>query len=190
MYQRCIDQQTRPDMEPGDTTDRGEFFRNLKKKHVAKRYSKDDDNEPEYGFKLCPKHWKDADHQRGPLSVNLRTCIHSEACSISLQSGAGEYYHVALIDIEVLNRCGFLTSAFVAQFQPEPPNQCHFEIVPLDGTVLKWMELGAHLDDPFPPANKLPATPEEKVGAKSAYERYRSYIDIRRWVRHRDGSLH
>lgn len=190
MYQRCIDEQTPPGKQPGDTVDEGEFFRNLRKEHVAKRHQGDDEHQPEYGFKLHKRRWKYWDQQRSGLSVSLRSCIHSEVCSIALQPGGEDYFHVAVIDLGAINACGLLSSSFVARYEPAPPNVCHFVIWPLDGTVLKWMELAELLDDPFPPANRLPATPEEEAGAKSAYERYRSYIDIRCWVRKKDGSLH
>ncbi len=188
MNQRCIDQQTAPDKQPGDTVDEGQFFRNLKKEHVSRRYPGDDEHE--YGFKLAKRHWKYWDQQRLGLSVSLRSCIHSEVCSIALQPGGEDYFHVAVIDLGAINACGLLSSSFVAQYDPAPPNMCHFVIVPFDGTVSKWMELADVLDDPFPPAKKLPGTDEEKARARAAYERYRSYIDIRRWVRKKDGSLH
>ena len=191
MRRRCIEQQTPPEMEPGDTVDHGEFFRNLKKEHVTKRYASDDDQEPTYGFKLHKSHWKYASHQGFGLSVNLRSCIHSEACSIALHPGGERYYHVALVDLHALNQCQFLTSPFVAQYRPieESHNRCHFEIVPLDGTTLKWMELSELLDRPFPPAQKLPATAEDKDSAAREYRKYCSYFEIRRWIRKRDGSL-
>ncbi|HUT11266.1 MAG TPA: hypothetical protein VMY42_12265 [Thermoguttaceae bacterium] len=190
MYQRCIDHQTAPGNQPGDTINEGEFFRNLKKDHVAKCYGGDDEHQPEYGLKLRKRHWQYWGQQRSGLSVNLRSCIHSEVCSIALQSGGEDYFHVAIIDLGAINACGLLSSSFVAQYDPAPPNMCHFVILPLDGTVSKWMELAEVLDTPFPPANKLPATSDEKARARLAFDQYRSYIDVRRWVRKTDGSLH
>lgn len=179
-------------MQEGDTTDVGRFFRNLKKEHVAKRYPGDDDQSPVYGFKLHKKHWKYADYQQGPLSVNLLSCIHTAECSIAIHPTPDDYYHVAIIDLEALNRLECLTSKFVAQYKParEFKNLCHFEILPTDGTVLKWMELGILLDEPFPPASKLPTTPSDCRQAKDEYEKYRSIFEIKRWVRCGDGTLH
>jgi hypothetical protein len=190
MNQRCIENQTPPDLKPGATVDYGEFFRNLKDEHVVKRYGNDDNESPLYGFKLSTKHWKYADKQAGGLSVNLRSCIHSEVCSIALHPGSEDYFHVALIDLKAMNDCGLLASPLVAQYSPieETHNRCHFEIVPLDGTVLKWMELRVFLDSPFPQV-KVPSTSEEKGRATAAYTAYRSYCDIRRWVRRKDGTL-
>lgn len=176
-------------MERGDTIDHGEFFRNLKKEHVAKRYQGDDDHRPEYGFKLRKRHWKYWDQHRSGLSVNLQSCIHSEVCSIVLHSEADDYFHVARIDLGAINRCPSLSSSFVAQYDPAPPNKCHFVILAFEGTVSKWMELADLLDDPFPPAKKLPTTPGETATARSAHENYRSYIDIRFSVRKANGSL-
>ena len=184
MNQRCIDQQTPPQMEMGQVVTEGEFFRNLKKEHVAKRYEGDDDDTPVFGFKLTTNHWKSADRQPGGLSVNLRSCIHSEVCSIAVHPDRESYFHVALIDLDALNRSGLLTSLLVAQYSPdeETQNRCHFEIVSLDGTVLKWMELRVSLDSAFPQA-KVPSTNEAKSMAAAAYSQFRSYCNIRPWVR-------
>lgn len=135
MYQRCIDQQTPPKMALGHIIYQGAFFRNLKDEHISKRYDGDDNDNPTYGFKINTKHWKYADRQRGPLSVNLVSCIHSKVCSIALHQGQGgeEYYHVAKIDLKALNEMEcFRNSPLCAQYQPieEIPNRCHFEILP------------------------------------------------------------
>lgn len=186
MSQQCIDQQIAPDMEPGDTLEHGQFFRNLKKKHVAKRYAGDDDGHPEYGFKFTKPHWIYADRQPGQLSVNLRSCMRSEVCSIALHPGGENYFHVAVIDLATLNQS--LDSSFVAQYSPLCDNACHFEIMPLDGTVSKWMELGELFDRPFPPG-KMPNSKQDKAKAAKEYAEYRAYCDIQRWVRRKDGSL-
>lgn len=190
MNQRCIEQQTPPEIVPGDVVSEGEFFRNLKKEHVTKRYEEDDNENPVYGFKLHKKHWRYADRQGQGLSVNLQSCIHSEGCSIALHPDGENYFHVAVLDVKAINACGLLTSPLVAQYSPavKTQNRCHFDIVPSDGTALKWMELGVLLDDPFPPA-KLPSTKDEKIRAATAYAQYRSYCDIHRWVRREDGKL-
>jgi hypothetical protein len=189
MRQKCIDQMTPPVIQPGDTIDHGEFFRNLRKEHVAKRYDDGDEDRPEYGYKLHKGQWGYWDRQHSGLSANLRSCIHSEVCSIALHPDPDNYFHVALIDLAAINRCGLLSCSFVAQCKPEWPNMCHFVIVPLDGVVTKWMELGTALDDLFPPVKKLPTNAEEKAQARTAYEKHRSLVDIRCWVRKRDGSL-
>ena len=192
MNRRCIEQQTPPHLQPGDTLDAGEFFRNLKTEHVVKRYAGDDNENPVYGFKLHKSHWKYADRQQGPLSVNLCSCIHSEVCSIALHPGGKDYFHVAVINLGAINSLEALRdSPFVAQYQPIDaiPNRCHFEIVPRDGTVLQWMAIGVLLEQPFPPANKLPVTPDNQKIALEQYARFRSCLDIRRWVRDRDGKL-
>ncbi len=191
MNQRCIDEQTPPRMQPGDLLTEGEFFRNLKKEHVVKRYEDDDNGNPVYGFKLSKKHWKYADRQSEGLSANLRSCIRSAACSIALHPGGEDYFHVAALDLKAINDCRLLTSPLVAQYSPneQTHNRCHFEILPLEGTVLKWMELSVFLDTPFPKA-KVPSTDEAKSRAAVAYTQFRSYCDIRRWVRREeDGKL-
>ena len=191
MKQRCIEQQTAPSIEHGDVVSEGEFFRNLKREHVSKRFAGDDDKNPAYGFKLSNSHWKDADRQGQGLSVNLRTCIHSEACSIAMHPFAEGYFHVAVLDLGAMNVSGLLASPLVAQYAPveDTRNRCHFEIMPLDGTVLPSMALRVLLNDPFPPAAKLPSTNDERSRAAAAYTQYRSYCEIRRWVRREDGKL-
>jgi hypothetical protein len=190
MNQRCIENQTPPDLQLGAIVDDGEFFRNLKKDHVAKRYENDSDGDPRFGFKITKRHWKDANRQAGGLSVNLRSCIHSEVCSLTLLPCGEHYFHVAVLDLQAMNGSGLLTSPLVAQYSPveETHNRCHFEIVPRDSTALGWMELGVLLDNPFPQA-KVPSTEEEKSRADAACTQYRSYCDIRRWVRREDGKL-
>jgi len=190
MYQHCVDGQTAPDMDPGDVTQSGVYLRNLKKNHVSKRYEDDDDGHPAYGFKLSNKHWKDASRQAGDLSVNLESCIHTAECSIVVQVDTDRYFHVARIDLDALNRARQLSSSFVAIYKPEdsPKNLCHFEVAPLDGTVSKWQELQALFDRPFPEC-KMPRSEGDKATAAAEYREYRSFLDIRRWVRHEDDTL-
>ena len=168
---------------------KGQFFRNLKKEHVAKRYENDKED-PQYGFKFTTRHWKYANQQGIGLSVNLRSCIHSEVCSIALHPGGEDYFHVARIDLQALNSCGLLTSPLVAQYSPieETQNRCHFDIVPLDSTASGWMELQVLLDARFPRV-RIPSTTEEKANALAAYTQFCSYCDIRRWVRQQDGTI-
>jgi len=172
--------------------DDGEFFRNLKKEHIAKRYGNDpDDDDPRFGFRIHKKHWRYADRQSGPLSVNLRSCMHTERCSIALQPDGEDYFHVAILNLRALNASGLISSRLVAQYSPIecPQNRCHFEIVPLDGTVLQWMHLAVCLDTPFPSSCKLPAAGQEHDQATAAYEQFQSYCRIVRWVRKKDGTL-
>lgn len=189
MYQRCIDEQTPPALRRGDVLDQGEFLRNLRKDHIAKRYPKDADDEPEYGYKLKTRQWRFWGQQVGGLSVNLRSCIHSEACSIALDPNGQDCFHVARIDLGALNTARLMTSPLVAQYDPARPNECHFLILARDGTISVWMELATALDGPFPGDTKLPTNEEEQAQAKEACDRYRSLIDIRGWVRARDGTL-
>jgi hypothetical protein len=188
MYQKCIDQQTPPELEPGAELDRGEYFRNLKKKHVAKRYQADDNENPKFGFKIKQNHWNYAQNQTGHLSVNQKACIHSEVCSIALQPGNEDYYHVALIDLQSLNKVlGALKSDdalyLVASYQPLENNRCHFELVPVNGTITVWMTIALLFDEPFPQRDKLPIGDEENDKAKNAFEKFDSCFHIIRNVR-------
>jgi hypothetical protein len=194
MYQKCIDQQTPPKMEPGAELDRGQFFRNLKKEHVVKRYSGDDSENPDFGFKIHKKHWKYAQQQSGHLSVNQKSCIHSEVCSIALQPGNDDYYHVALIDLHPLNKALVELKSddalyLIASYKPLENNRCHFEIIPKNGTVLAWMAISTFFDEPFPPRDKMPVGKVEENQARIAYERFCSCFHVIRWVRHKNGSL-
>ena len=177
-------------MRPGDTRRDGEFFRNLRKEHVRRRNQEDDNDQPEYGYTLDRRHWQYWDKQRSGLSTNLASCIHSEVCSIALHPDGEDYFHVARIDLGAINRSGLLSSLLEAQYEPDPPNRCHFVIVPLDGVATKWMELRNALDALLPRASKLPTTDEEKAKARAACDKHRSLIDIRCWVRKKDGSLY
>ena len=140
--------------------------------------------------KPTKKFWKDADNQGGNFSVNLRSCIHSDECSIAIHPHNGEYYHVALIELAEFNASGRISCPLVAQYKPieEDQNLCHFEFFPKDGTVLKWMELRVALDDPFPPG-KMPTCKDEEDKASAAFVQYQSLLTIRRWIRSPDGQL-
>ena len=150
MRQKCIDQMTPPVIQAGDTIDHGEFFRNLRKEHVAKRYDDGDEDRPEYGYKLHKGQWEYWDRQHSGLSANLRSCIHSEVCSIALHPDPDNYFHVALIDLAAINRCGFLSCSFVGQYKPDGPNLCHFVIVPLDGVFLEMDGIGDRSERSLP----------------------------------------
>jgi hypothetical protein len=166
-------------MGVGATLESGHFVRNLKRDWVAKRYQKDDDENPLYGVKLTARHWKYADKN---LSVNLLSCTHSLECSIAIQADES-YVHAAVIDLEGFNRRASLT--LVAVYQPDEnlQNRCHFELMPLNGTVLSWMAIASDLDRPFPPAKNLPITDIDKATAMAEAEKYDSYFRIQRWVR-------
>lgn len=189
--QQCIDAQDPPELSRGDTVDTGRFFRNVRRDHVVKRYSEDDNDQPQYGFKIKRRHWQHANRPPGAMSVNLVTCMHSEKCSLSLQPGGENYYHVAILDLGAINSAQVLSFVLVAQYKPvdDIPNHCHFEVVPKDGVVMKWMEFSAVLDEPFPDCGKLPGNEQERQEATKAAEQYRSFVDIKRWVRNRNGTL-
>lgn len=190
MYQQCIDAQQPPSMQAGDAISSGVYFRNLKKKHSAKRYQDDADVDPIYGWKLSRTFWRDAEQQQGDLSVNQADCVRSPECSIAIQVSGDHYYHVAVINLGAMNRSNRLSCRFCAVYTPvdTPKNACHFEIVPEEGTVSRLQELMALLDDPFPPG-KLPHSAADRATALQAWNDYRSICDTRRWVRNSDGSL-
>ncbi len=191
MRQHCIESQTPPYLERGATVETGQFFRNVLRDQVKKRYEGDADENPVYGFKIHRRHWSHADRPPGAMSVNLATCMHSEKCSLALQRGGEQYYHVAILDLGAINSSDILNFVLVAQYKPvdDIPNHCHFEILPKDGVVMKWMEFCAVLDEPFPECKKLPGNEREQQEASKAAEQYRSFVDIKRWVRDRDGLL-
>jgi hypothetical protein len=49
LREKCVKIQIPPNMRRGETTPSGHFLRNLKKKHVSKRYAGDNDKQPRYG---------------------------------------------------------------------------------------------------------------------------------------------
>jgi hypothetical protein len=190
MNRSCIENQTPPNLDLGAILEDGEFFRNLKREHVRKRFTADLDENPRFGFRIHKSHWKYAEQQSASLSVNLRSCMHRECCSIALQPGGEHYYHVAILNLGAINDSRLIPSKLVAQYAPiGETNRCHFEIVPLDGTVLQWMALGVSLDSPFPPPDKLPAPGAEEVKATLAYEEFQTCCKIVHWVRQKDGAL-
>lgn len=177
-----------PKMRRGDTTAAGRFFRNLKQKHVSKRYRGDNDEEPRYGYRLTHKHSRDAQNQPGGFSVNQVACIRTPECSIAIQPGSEECHHVACIDLDALNASAALTTRFLAQYQPivEHQNRCHFELIPEDGTATKWLELYEVMEGP-PTQEKLPSTTEAEEEARLVAQRFAGIFSIHRWVRPRHG---
>lgn len=184
VWEECVKNQIPPDMRRGDTTASGHFFRNLKKKHVSKRYRGDDDEQPRYGYSLTRKHSRDAQNQPGGFSVNQVACIRLPRCSIAMQAGSEEYHHVACIDLEALNGVKALTSRFLAQYQPieQDQNYCHFELIPEDGTVTKWLQLQEVMEG-RPTQEKLPSTWAAKEQARLVAQRFAGIFAIHRCVR-------
>jgi hypothetical protein len=197
MNQRCIDNQTPPKLNAGEVVEDGVFFRNLKKSHIAKRYENDSDDHPRFGFKITKRHWADAASQ-GLLSVNLESCLHSAQCSIALQPVSEHHYHVAVLNLrkvnialETIKSSDEPSSQLVAKYSPveSPRNLCHFEIQSKDGTILDWMKLRVLLDSPFPECRLPSHDTEEERDAITAYEKFKSYCKIARWIRSKDGGL-
>ncbi|MFC1759684.1 hypothetical protein ACFL2H_13105 [Planctomycetota bacterium] len=188
----CIQGQQPPKLEKGATVDGGCFLRNLKKKGEAtKRYPKDDDESPLYGLKLSPKFWKNAS-LNGDMSINEQVCVISEACSIAIHPQATEYYHVAVLDLAEINRV-MGEHGFVAQYDPldKPPagpNACHFELLPLNGSVQSLFALQTELDKPFPPG-KMPNSGKDRDIAAIATKDYQKVVVIRRWIRDGNGDF-
>jgi hypothetical protein len=183
-------------MNPGDTIDHGFYFRNLKKDHIRQRFERDNEINPKYGYILNKRHWRDAARRGGQISVNLKTCMHSESCSIALHKGGDDYYHVVVINLEALNQIeDFRDSPIIAQYDPidgdasESKNLCHFELAPENSTVIDWMKISIILEDSFPPAKKLPISEDDKKTAERDFTKYSAYFDIQRWVRSQDGKL-
>src|SRR5437870_13444070 len=121
----CLKNQTPPELVAGAVVRSGRFFRNLKRQEIAKCYAEDDNDNPQYGFRVKHQHWAN-DQTRGGLSVNLASCIHTAACSLLIHPAAPNFQHVVEIDLEALTQR--LQVSLVAQYKPEPDNRCHFEI--------------------------------------------------------------
>jgi len=188
----CIQSQRLPGLALGATLAKGCFYRNLKKNGEAtKRYAGDDDDNPLYGLKLSSKFWRNAS-RNGDMSINEQDCVLSAACSIAIHPCADEYYHVATLNLAEINRA-MGEHTFVAQYVPltEPPagpNACHFELLPLNGSVQPLFALQTELDKPFPPG-KMPDGDKNRATAASATEAHEKVVVIRRWIRDLNGEL-
>ena len=188
----CLQAQTAPNLEKGDTVAEGRFLRNLPKKgEVSKRYSGDNDDSPVYGFKLARKFWTNA-VRTGDLSMNEQGCIVNDGCAIAVHPYAEKYFHIAILDLKEINNC-LDGHSFVAQYDPllEPPdgpNACHFELLPIDGSTQSLFVLQTVLDAPFPDT-KMPDGIDNLKKAEDATKVYESVISIKRWVRSPEGEL-
>ncbi len=182
----CIDSQKTPAYVKGDTVDNGLFYRNLKRKgEASKRYENDDDSHPMYGFKLTKKFWKNAVSQ-DDLSLNEVSCTGSAGCSIAIHPYSDSYFHVATIDLGRVNEM-LSDHSFVAQYDPlesppDGPNQCHYELLPVNGTTQSLFALQLYLDSPFP-RGKMPNSTADCRTAEEATCTYNQVVSIKRWVR-------
>ena len=188
----CVSQQKARDLDRGRAISSGVFARNLKKKQeISKRYEKDSDETPEFGYKLTQKFWNNAINQND-MSFNLYACVCSNVCSIAVHPHADQYYHVAHFDLTAINQA-IPDHSFTCQYDPidgapDGPNLCHFELVPLEGSTQSLFALQSLLDNPFP-SGRMPDGPVARTAAFEATESYSKLIQIFRWVRSSDGSL-
>ena len=181
--QTCLDRQQRPPLERSERREDGSYYHNLQRKHVAKRYENDDDDEPVFGFKLKDKVFRLRPDESGP-SVNEVECAGCPECSIAVHPTPQSFYHVLTIDLAEL-RTRLPAHPFAAVFLPvkDPPNDCHFELLPMEGTTRSLQALRQEMDQPFPDGKKVPRDDEGRKAAADAWKDYRRLFPIRRWVR-------
>lgn len=143
---------------------------------------------PEYGRRLKTskvKKWRDIHGQRG-ISVNLRPCIRSPACSILIHPNADQFCHVWEIQLDVLNgHLTHLNDGFVAQYKPVDDNKCHFELMVLNGsfTPTEIVVLLDHLERSFPPPERDPPKGSRppvgaEESARTAAREYGAVVEI------------
>lgn len=160
-------------MKRGETVSSGLFFRNLKKDQVALNYER----QPEFGHrlkKLNHWNWTNASGQM-ELSVNLVSCILTPACSIRVHPKPDTFEHVWEMDLDVLNEwLADSEDSCVAQYEPVPPNECHFVIMSLEGVLspTQIIALLERLARNFPPEGaELPKPKCLPRGSEAAAER-------------------
>lgn len=180
----CISNLTAPRLSKGDVVHSGVFFRNLKSRDVASVYTKDE----AFGKRLKRAEkfqWTNGHHLE--LSVNLAECVKTPCCSIRVHPNAEQYDHVWELDLDAFNAMHQEPSdRYVALYDPEPPNTCHFVITSTDGTLSQNQILGFldTLAKAFPPtdkeANDKGKSPPEgqRAEAQSAMENYRRIVKL------------
>ncbi len=164
----------------------GHLFRNLKPRHVAKKYESDGNEDPKYGRKLSGRFWKDVSNEPGDLSVNEVVCSVSEKCSIQLQEGSSDYSHVATINLALLNEFSE-QHKFVAVYKPvkkkegseHPGNPCHYEILPTTGTATANIILRKEFKDKPFPGGRLPVGNDDVAKATEFVAQYDQMISIK-----------
>lgn len=181
----CFENAEVPFLEYGSQLSSGVFYRNLKKKHISKKYESDDDSDPDYGWKLSGKFWKDAIRELGDLSLNECNCAKGVECSIYLQDGSDDYVHVAILDVEKLNEF-LLQHNFVAVYKPvkakegseHPGNPCHFELTAATGTESANVLLRKEFSSKPFPGKRIPAGEEQISKAKILVSEYDSVLSF------------
>jgi hypothetical protein len=134
----------------------GKFIRNLNRKHVAKVFERDSDEDPAYGWRLTNKFKKAIlGEGAGYPSVNISAgCC--EKCSILLQPkhGTSISRHVVTFDLGKINEL-FPELGLVAKHRKvepaeshdfefesaHPGNPAHYEFFPNEGTMKQIIKL-------------------------------------------------
>lgn len=174
----CLKGCSPPPLQSGTTLAEGRFLRNLKPSELQRRFPKDGQDPPEYGWKVKLQSWG----WQGGLSVNYSECIPSTCCSLLLHPNSHEYSHVAVLDISRLAEA--LDCELLAMFKPCTldadgyDNPCHFELVPNDISLQDLrIKVKAFFRDTFPD-NRLPNSEEEKNMARACQQRFQSVVSI------------
>jgi len=151
---------------------------------VVKRYEKDADSEPLFGYRVkWPNKWRLEEHAEG-VSVNERACLPASECSIRLHPYPELFRHVVGIGLEALSRaCGYEVIAAHAPIT-EPAqhvNPCHYNLMPARAALDDFLvALRNILGEAFP--TKLPQTAGEVEAAVRANAAYEAVFKIERNV--------
>lgn len=171
---------TPPSIRPWQIKRDGNYYRNLSRNEVAKRYERDEDAQPEFGYKLKKTNkwrWTARDGQEG-LSTNLTDCISSPICSILLHPNSDNYNHVVEIRLPQLSMA--IAMALVAQYTPDQLNKCHFNVLPLEDDIDSVQRaIEDLLTRDFPPS-RLPTSPKQVEQARIAKSKFDSVFMIHR----------
>jgi hypothetical protein len=138
MRQSCVEAQKAPSLEDGALRDEGFYYRNVKGKHMPRRYPEDKKDPPVYGYRLKPDHWKDASKRNDGFSINCADCC-SPRCSILLSNLPPDFRAVLRFSLDALSRC--VNQTLVAQYAPFEDNGCHFDLLSLESTKTAYLLL-------------------------------------------------
>jgi hypothetical protein len=168
-----------PPYERGTVVADGAFFRNLEPDRVTKRYA--EDGEPAtFGYRLRPEKWMWIKDEQEGLSVNLCSCVPEPICSILLHPEPERFHHLVEINLRALvEQLGMELAAIYDPIDPPHSNPCHFNIVPLNDSII---DLRIRLKDFL--ARVFPLKfPRDDLSRQQAHEARRLYETVFRIIR-------
>lgn len=181
----CLEDATPPALKVGAERRDGKYWRNLEPDAVTKRYGKDLDDEPRFGWRLRPNkwYWRDREGQEG-LSVSATDCT-GALCSILFHPTPEKFAHAVAIDLAAFSfELGMEVVAVYSPVVTAPENPCHFDLMPADQALEDLLvQLKDFLQRVYP--STFPATPADIEQALAARAKYETCFSIKRSVQQR-----